>query len=79
MRPSPHFTTFRYRCCLQVEGDHYKKEFFLGRSTVKLPFDVFDEFVNYLRPSLGVVEHKVAKMSKEIDALPHKEKQWQCN
>ena len=60
-------------------GDDYKKEYFLGHSTVKLPSDVFDEFVNYLRPSLVVVEHKVAKMLKEIDALPHKEKQWQCN
>jgi len=60
-------------------GDDYKKEFFLGRSTVKLPSDVFDEFVTYLRPSLVVAEHKVAKMLKEIDALPHKEKQWQCN
>ena len=60
-------------------GDDYKKEFFLGHSTFKLPSDVFDEFVNYLRPSLVVVEHKVAKMLKEIDALPHKEKQWQCN
>ncbi len=57
-------------------GDHYKKECFLGRSTVKLPSDVFDEFVTYLRPSLEVAEHKVAKMLKEIDALPHKEKQW---
>ena len=55
-------------------GDEYKKEIFLGHSTVKLPSDVFDEFVNYLRPSLVVVEHKVAKMLKEIDALPHKEK-----
>ena len=53
------------------------RKFFLGHSTVKLPSDVFDEFVNYLPPL--VVEHKVAKMLKEIDALPHKEKQWQCN
>ncbi len=60
-------------------GDDYKKEFFLGRSTVKLPSDVFDEFVTYLRPSLVVAEHKVARMLKEIDALPHKEKHWQCN
>ena len=56
-------------------GHHYKKEFFLGRSTVKLPSNVFDEFVTYLRPSLVVAEHKVAKMLKAIDALPHKEKQ----
>ena len=36
-------------------GDDYKKEFFLGHITVKLPSDVFDEFVNSLRPSLVVV------------------------
>ena len=60
-------------------GSEYRKEHFLGRSTVALPSDVFDEFVNLLRPSLVPAEQKVATMLKEIDALPHKEKQWQCN
>ena len=60
-------------------GSEYRKEHFLGRSTVALPSDVFDEFVNLLRPSLVPAEQKVAKMLRALDALPHKEKQWQCN
>lgn len=60
-------------------GSEYRKEHFLGRSTVALPSYVFDEFVNLLRPSLVSAEQKVAKMLRALDALPHKEKQWQCN
>jgi len=60
-------------------GSDYKKEFFLGRSTVPLPPDVLAEFVSHLRPSLVETETKVANKLKELNALPQKEKQWQCN
>ena len=60
-------------------GSDYKKEFFLGRSTVPLPPDVLAEFVSHLRPSLAETETKVANKLKELNALPQKEKQWQCN
>ena len=60
-------------------GSDFKKEFFLGRSTVPLPPDVFAEFVSHLRPSLVETETKVANKLKELNALPQKEKQWQCN
>ena len=60
-------------------GNDYKKEFFLGRSTAEVPSGGFDKFVTYLRPSLVAAERKVAKLLKELDALPRKEKQWQCN
>ncbi|KAL3134338.1 hypothetical protein ABBQ38_006595 [Trebouxia sp. C0009 RCD-2024] len=59
-------------------GSDYKKEFFLGRSTVPLPPDVLAEFVSHLRPSLVETETKVANKLMELNALP-KEKQWQCN
>ena len=58
-------------------GGDYKKDFFLGRSTVPLSPDVLAEFVSHLRPSL--VETKVANKLMELNALPQKEKQWQCN
>ena len=60
-------------------GSEYKKEFFLGRSTVPLPPDVLAEFVSHLRPSLVETETKVANKLMELNALPQKEKQWQCN
>ena len=60
-------------------GSDYKKEFFLGRSTVPLPSDVLADFVSHLRPSLVETETKVANKLKELNALPQKEKQWQCN
>ena len=60
-------------------GSEYKKEFFLGRSTVPLPPDVLAEFVTHLRPSLVETETKVANKLMELNALPKKEKQWQCN
>ncbi len=60
-------------------GIEYKKEFFLGRSTVMRQSDIFDDLVNHLRPSLVAIEHKVAIRFKERDALPNKEKRWQCN
>ena len=60
-------------------GNDYKKEFFLGRSTVTLPANVLVEFVSYLRPSLVETESKVADKLKEFNALPKQEKQWQCN
>ncbi|DBB16952.1 TPA: hypothetical protein ACH3X3_014062 [Trebouxia sp. C0006] len=60
-------------------GSDYKKEFFLGRSTVPLPPDVLAEFVSHLRPSLVETETKVANKLMELNALPKKEKQWQCN
>ena len=60
-------------------GKDYKKEFFLGRSTVPMPSDVLAEFVSYLRPSLVETETRVANKLKEFNALPQKEKQWQCN
>ena len=60
-------------------GSDYKKEFFLGRSTVPLPPDVLAEFVSCLRPSLVETESKVANKLKEFYDLPQKEKQWQCN
>ena len=60
-------------------GSEYKKEFFLGRSTVSLPPDVLAEFVSHLRPSLVETETKVANKLMELNALPKKEKQWQCN
>ena len=60
-------------------GSEYKKEFFFGRSTVPLPPDVLPEFVSHLRPSLVETETKLANKLKELNALPQKEKQWQCN
>ena len=60
-------------------GSDYKKEFFLGRSTVPLPSDVLAEFVSHLRPSLVETETKVANKLKELNVLPQKEKQWQWN
>ena len=60
-------------------GGDYKKEFFLGRSTVPLSPDVLAEFVSHLRPSLVETETKVANKLMELNALPQKEKQWQCN
>lgn len=60
-------------------GSDYKKEFFLGRSTVPLSPDVLAEFVSHLRPSLVETETKVANKLMELNALPQKEKQWQCN
>ena len=60
-------------------GSDYKKEFFLGRSTVPSPPDVLAEFVSHLRPSLVETETKVANKLKELNGLPQKEKQWQCN
>ena len=60
-------------------GNDYKKEFFLGRSTVTLPANVLAEFVSYLRPSLVETESRVANKLKEFNALPKKEKLWQCN
>ena len=60
-------------------GSDYKKEFFLGRSTVPLPPDVLAEFVSHLRPSLVETETKVANKLMELNASPKKEKQWQCN
>ena len=60
-------------------GDNYKKEFFLGRSTVSLPLEVLAEFASHLRPSIAETETKVANKLKELNALPRKEKQWQCN
>ena len=47
--------------------------------TVPLPPDVLAEFVSHLRPSLVETETKVANKLKELNALPQKEKQWQCN
>ena len=58
-------------------GIDYKKEFFLGRSTITLPANVLVEFVSYLRPSLVETKSRVA--NKELNALPKKEKQWQRN
>ena len=60
-------------------GGDYKKEFFLGRSTVPLSPDVLAEFVSHLRPSLVETETKVANKLMELNAMPQKEKQWQCN
>ena len=60
-------------------GNDYKKEFFLGRSTVTLPANVLAEFVSYLRPSLVETESRVANKLKDFNALPKKEKLWQCN
>ncbi|DBA84356.1 TPA: hypothetical protein ACH3X2_006233 [Trebouxia sp. C0005] len=60
-------------------GSDYKKEFFLGRSTVPLPSNVLAEFVSHLRPSLVEAETKVANKLMELNALPKKEKLWQCN
>ena len=60
-------------------GGDYKKEFFLGRSTVPLSPDVLAEFVSHLRPLLVETETKVANKLMELNALPQKEKQWQCN
>ncbi len=60
-------------------GSDYKKEFFLSRSIVPLPPDVLAEFVSHLRPSLVETETKVANKLMELNALPKKEKQWQCN
>ncbi len=60
-------------------GSDYKKEFFLGRSTVPLPPNVLAEFVSHLRPSLVEAETKVANKLMELNALPKKEKLWQCN
>ena len=60
-------------------GNDYKKEFFLGRSTVTLPANVLAEFVSFLRPSLVETKSRVAKMLREFNALPKKEKLWQCN
>ena len=60
-------------------GGDYKKEFFLGRSTVPLSPDVLAEFVSHLRPSLVETETKVANKLMELNAVPQKEKQWQCN
>ena len=60
-------------------GSDYKKEFFLGRSTVPLPPDVLAEFVTCLRPSLVETESKVATKLRQFYDLPKKEKQWQCN
>ena len=60
-------------------GNDYKKEFFLGRSIVRLPTNVLDEFVSFLRPSLVETESRVAHKLKEFSVLPKKEKLWQCN
>ncbi len=60
-------------------GGDYKKEFFLGRSTVPLSPNVLAEFVSHLRPSLVETETKVANKLMKLNALPQKEKQWQCN
>ena len=60
-------------------GSDYKKEFFLGRSTVPLPPDILAEFVGHLCPSLVETETKVANKLKELNGLPQTEKQWQCN
>ena len=35
--------------------------------------------MSHLRPSLVETETKVANKLKELNALPQKEKQWQCN
>ena len=51
-------------------GNDYKKEFFLGRSIVRLPTNVLDEFVSFLRPSLVETESRVAHKLKEFSALP---------
>ena len=59
-------------------GNDYK-EFFLGRSTVRLPTNILDKFVSFLRPSLVETESRVANKLKEFNALPKKEKLWQCN
>ena len=64
---------------LEGWGNDYKKEFFLGRSTVTLPANVLPEFVSFLRPSLVETESRVANKLKEFNALPKKEKLWQCN
>ncbi len=77
MTPSPHFLPVQM--LLASWGTDFKKECFLGRSTVELAADVSDKFVTYLRPSLVAAEHKVARLLKELDTLPYKEKQWQCN
>ncbi|KAL3134246.1 hypothetical protein ABBQ38_006677 [Trebouxia sp. C0009 RCD-2024] len=60
-------------------GSEYKEEFFLGRSTVPFPPIVLAEFVSQLRPSLVETETKVSNKLIELNALPKKEKQWQCN
>ena len=60
-------------------GDDYKKEFFLGRSTVSLPHDVLVDFVTHLRPSLVETETKVTDKLKEFSALPKRERLWRCN
>ena len=51
----------------------------MGRSTVTLPTNVLAEFVSYLRPSLVETESRVANKLKDFNALPKKEKLWQCN
>ena len=55
-------------------GADYAKEFFLGRSSVQLEPDLFNEFVALLRPTLAATEAEVAARLEALNSLPRAER-----
>ena len=60
-------------------GADYRKEFFLGRSTVPLEPSMLKEFTATLRPNMAAAQEKADEMLKALNALPPAQKQRTCN